>query len=101
MYYSNFKPPLAVWPSCLFALAARAQTIQSDLWVVPNGGGADLSQTFQNGQELPLKWNQLEASQYLDTQNNLVDLWVTAWLPNTLTSFSQLLTGRPYACEDP
>jgi hypothetical protein len=94
MAHSIFGLRFAIWQLSLFSISAWAQTVQEDLWNVPNGKLPDLSETFTNGQSLTLSWNAFATTPYLDTADNLVDLWVTAWPPNTLTEFSQLLTGE-------
>ena len=55
-----------------------AQSIQADLWNVPDGKLPDLTESFNNGDILDLSWNQQGTTSYLDTADNLLDLWVTA-----------------------
>ncbi|KAE9364728.1 hypothetical protein N431DRAFT_474304 [Stipitochalara longipes BDJ] len=99
MANSMFKPRLAIWLVSILSLEIRAQTIQVDLWNVPSGKGSDLQSSFTNGDVLPVSWNKLATTPYLDTTNNLVDLWVTAWpptssLPASVAAFSQILTSN-------
>ncbi|KAL1619712.1 hypothetical protein SLS56_010011 [Neofusicoccum ribis] len=57
-----------------------------NLWKVPDGDKADLSQTFQSGQTLPLSWEALNESTN--------DLWVTTFNYNEV-KFSSLITRTP------
>ena len=96
MAYSIFRHRSAIALLSLFSLQAYAQTIQANLWNMPKGKGTDLQQSFTAGDVLPISWNKLATTPYLDTTNNLVDLWVTAWpptetLPAFVAEFNQLL----------
>ena len=64
---------------CLFSSPTWAQTIQQALWKIPDGSQPDFSTTFTEGNTVPLAWNALAITSYLDTIENLVDLWVTAY----------------------
>ena len=70
-----------------------AQTVQSIVWVVPDGSLADLTQTFANGETLPLAWNAWNSTEYVDTTKNLVDLWVTGF-DFALNPYSRRLAGK-------
>lgn len=93
MYYYLRAPLYALLLFQINRFAAQAQTIQNILWNTPDGNLADLSQTFTAGITLGLSWNAYESTQYVDTVNNLVYLWVTAFDYNT-NPFSQLLKSK-------
>jgi hypothetical protein len=67
--------------SCYFLLLSRlpslvvAQSVQASLWNTPDRRQSDLSQTFTNGQTLPLSWNSWDSTAYLDPTENLINLW--------------------------
>jgi hypothetical protein len=102
-------PPLAVKYSFFYSLPcavilasnllslAVAQTVQSILWNTPNGNEPDLSQTFTNGQTLPVSWNAWTDDSYIDAYTNLVDLWVTSFDYN-INQYSDKIKSK---CQHP
>jgi len=62
-----------------YSRPVAAQTVQQLLWDVPDGKATDLSQTFTNGNTLPLSWNNWSSTSYIDTFKSHVDLWVTSY----------------------
>jgi hypothetical protein len=91
MYHSSLKRGVAIGLVSLLYPSVWAQSIQADVWNMPVGTLPDLSQSFRNGDILPVSWNQQGLTSYLDTQNNLVDLWVTAASVSQTFSIEQLL----------
>ncbi|TAQ85161.1 hypothetical protein B7494_g6514 [Chlorociboria aeruginascens] len=61
------------------AIELIEKTVQQVLWNIPDGNLSDLSQTFTNGAVLPLSWNSFASTAYVDTIDNLVNLWVTSF----------------------
>ncbi|KAF2103274.1 hypothetical protein NA57DRAFT_52801 [Rhizodiscina lignyota] len=74
-----------------FCVVIRAQdTIQAALWKVPDGTSPDFSQTFTDGESIPLAWNDFSGTSDVNASASLLDLWLTSfdWDNN---QYSQLL----------
>jgi hypothetical protein len=70
-----------------------AQSVQSR-WVVPDGTQPDFSQTFINGNALPIAWegwNSTDTTSFLHSAVTVANLWVTTFGGDVL--YTQLLTG--------
>ena len=95
MYHLLSRHPLShfVWSFCLLCSSTWAQTIQQLLWKIPDGNQPDFSSTFTEGNTVPLAWNALVITSYLDTTKTLVDLWATAYDSN-VNSFAQRILRR-------
>jgi hypothetical protein len=70
-----------------------AQTVQAEVWNTPDGRQPDLSQTFTNGQTIPLSWNSWDSTAYLDTTTNLIDLWACSF-DYSLNQYNILLKSQ-------
>jgi len=89
LLYSGFPLLLELLLQITFATAQ--EPIQQAVWNVPNGQDADFSNTFYDGNTVPISWNELE-----DGNTALyatLDLWVTTF-DYTINQYSQLLTGN-------
>jgi hypothetical protein len=75
-----------------FHFLSVRQSVQADLWNIPDGKLPDLSETFTDGTTLPLSWNGWTNHDFLDAAKTRVDLWVTGFDYN-VNPFSQLLIG--------
>lgn len=72
---------------------AQADTVQDQVWKVPNGALVDLSQTYTAGNIVEFAWYKYTSTLYLDVKQNLVYLWITAFDPRT-DQYSQLLSSE-------
>jgi hypothetical protein len=96
MDYQVWKVVYALLIPALFSqfhYAVAQKTVQQIIWNEPDGTLPDLTQTLTNGQTFGISWNAYNYTSYVDTTQNLVDLWVTGFEFN-LNPFSQRLLGE-------
>ena len=73
------------------AFVAAQDTIQEEVWNVPSGQDVDFSNTFYDGNTVPISWNEYGGGN--TASYDTLDLWVTTF-DYTVHQYSQLLNGN-------
>lgn len=71
---------------------ASAETVQKEVWNIPDGSQPDLTSSFTQGTTLPLSWNGWLGSNYINGNDTLCDLWCASWDPTVTGTKTYLLT---------